>query len=194
MARPSDPIAEIRAHFEKAKQTETGDATAMALATADAEGRPSARMVLLKQVDERGFVFFTNYTSRKAAQLAENPHAALCIYWPSLALQVRVEGPVARVPEEESDAYFASRARGSQIGAWASRQSSPLDSRARLVVRVAKYEARFAARAVPRPPFWGGFRLAPERIELWWNRADRLHERRLYTREGAGWTSTLLYP
>ncbi len=194
MPRPSDPIEEIRAHFERAKETEAGDPTAMSLATADAQGRPSARMVLLKQIDPRGFVFFTNYASRKARQLEENPYAALCIHWPSLALQVRAEGPVARISDEESDAYFATRGRASQIGAWASRQSSALDSRARLVARVAKNEARFAGRAVPRPPFWGGFRLAPERIELWWNRANRLHERRLYLREGDGWTSSLLYP
>ena len=194
MPRLSDPIEEIRAHFERARETESGDPTAMCLATADAEGRPSARMVLLKRIDPRGLVFFTNYTSRKARQIEENPHAALCIHWPSLKVQVRAEGQVARISDDESDAYFATRSRGSQVGAWASRQSSALDSRARLVARVAKYEARFAGRAVPRPPFWGGFRLAPERIELWWNRANRLHERRLYTREGDGWTSELLYP
>ncbi len=194
MARPSDPIEEFRTYFEKARETESGDPTAMALATADAEGRPSVRMVLLKQVDERGFVFFTNYTSRKARQLEENRHAALCIHWISLALQVRVEGTVARISDEESDAYFASRARGSQIGAWASRQSAPLDTRARLLARVAKYEARFAGRSVPRPPFWGGYRLVPERIEMWWNRANRLHERRLFTRDGERWVSSLLFP
>ncbi len=194
MSSPPDPIAELRAHFEKAKATESGDATAMVLATADADGRPSARMVLLKQVDERGFVFFTNYTSRKAAQIEANPHAALCIYWPSLALQVRVEGPVARTSDEESDAYFASRGRGSQLGAWASRQSSPSTPahawwRGSPSTRSGSPPTRCRGR---RSGAGTGWRRSGS--SFWWNRADRLHERRLYTRQGDGWVSTLLYP
>ncbi len=151
-------------------------------------------MVLLKGVDERGFVFYTNYGSRKAAELDANPRAALCFYWPWTGKQFRVEGPVARVPAAESDAYFATRPRASRIGAWASRQSEPLESRARLLARVAKTEARFAGREVPRPDFWGGYRLEPERIEIWHNQLHRLHDRFLYEREGDGWTRRRLFP
>ncbi len=194
MPRPTDPIAEFESALAEARRRETVDATACALATADAAGRPAVRMVLLKQVDERGFVFHTNYGSRKAHQLAENPYAALCFHWPTLARQVRVEGPAERLPPEESDAYFASRARGSQIAAWASRQSEPLDSRARLIGRVAALEARFAGRSVPRPEFWGGYRLRPERMEFWWNQLHRLHDRLLYLRRGEGWSVERLYP
>lgn len=190
----ADPIAEFLAAFERAKKEQPGDPTAMTLATADAKGRPSARMVLLKHVDEQGFVFYTNYESRKSTQLADNPRAALCIYWPTLDLQVRVEGAVERTSDEESDAYFASRARGSQIAAWASKQSQPLSSRARLLARVAEMEARFLGRSIPRPDFWGGFRVIPERIEFWFNQLHRLHDRRLYLRQGDGWTVQRLYP
>lgn len=184
MSRP-DPIAEFLRAYEKAKQaTEPPyDATTMTLATADAEGRPSARMVLLKTVDQRGFVFYTNYESRKAQQLDANPHAALTWHWPTLGLQFRAEGPVTRVSEEESDAYFASRPRGSQIGAWASKQSQPLSSRAKLVARVAATEARFVGREVPRPELWGGYLLRPVRMEIWHNQLHRLHDRKVYTRE-----------
>lgn len=200
-----DPLEEFQAVLERAREEEPWDATAMTLATADAEGRPSARMVLLKAVDQRGFVFYTNYQSRKACQLEANPRAALVWWWPSRDLQVRAEGPVERVSEEESDAYFASRSRGSQIGAWASKQSRPLSSRARLVARVAEMEARFAGREVPRPPFWGGYLLRPERIELWYNQLHRLHDRRLYVRVGddpadgetgaaGGWREERLFP
>jgi pyridoxamine 5'-phosphate oxidase len=191
-----DPIAEFRDAFAQAKQRVEPpyDPTACALATADAAGRPSVRVVLLKHVDERGFVFYTNYASRKADQLAENPWAALVFHWAPTARQVRAEGRCEKVPPEESDAYFASRDHGSRIGAWASKQSQPLPSRAHLVARVAKAEVRFAGRAVPRPEFWGGYRLVPERMEFWWNQLHRLHDRLLYTRDGDGWTVQRLYP
>ena len=200
MPAPADPIALFARSFERARRSSAADAadgadpTAVCLATADADGRPAARMVLLKGFDPRGFVFYTNYGSRKAGELAVNPRAALCFYWPVIGEQIRVEGTIEKVSEEESDAYFASRDRASQLGAWASRQSEPLTSRARLLGRLAKTEARFAVGAVPRPPFWGGFRLIPERIEIWRSRLHRLHERLLYRRDGDGWTSQRLYP
>jgi pyridoxamine 5'-phosphate oxidase len=152
-------------------------------------------VVLLKHADEDGFVFYTNYGSRKAQQMEENPRAALCFYWKALDQQVRAEGPVERVSGEESDAYFASRPRGSRIAAWASKQSQELPSRAHLLGRVARLEARFAGRDVPRPDFWGGYRLRPERMEFWWNQLHRLHERLLYTRDREGeWEVQRLYP
>ncbi|MCP4204681.1 MAG: pyridoxamine 5'-phosphate oxidase [bacterium] len=189
-----DPIAEFAALFERAKHLEEGDATACALASANDQGLPSVRMVLLKEFGETGFVFYTNYRSRKALELDSNPHAALCFYWYSIGQQVRIEGNVKRVTEEESDAYFASRGRQSRIGAWASKQSQPLESRARLLRRVAKLEARYALGPVPRPPFWGGFRVIPERIEFWSNELYRLHDRRLFTRRDDGWVMERLYP
>lgn len=170
------------------------DTSPVALATADASGRPSIRMVLLKRVDERGFVFHTNYDSRKARELAENPHAALCLHWPTLEQQIRVEGVVERLPADESDDYFHSRPRGSQIGAWASRQSQVLPSRDRLETAVREIEQRFAGQPVPRPPFWGGFLLVARRIELWQGRTDRLHDRLVYVREGERWIAERLYP
>ncbi|WP_437826781.1 pyridoxamine 5'-phosphate oxidase [Sorangium sp. So ce1153] len=191
---PTDPFVLARELLEQRQTTEPTDATAMTLATADASGRPSARMVLLKGIDDRGFVFFTNYGSRKAAELEANPFAALCIHWAKAAEQIRVEGRVERVTEAESDAYFATRPRGSQIGAWASRQSAPLPSRERLIERVREIEARFDGRPVPRPEFWGGYRVVPDRIELWRGQESRLHDRVVYHRDGDGWRVERLYP
>lgn len=189
-----DPLAFARDLLEQRKASEPTDATAVALATADASGRPAVRMVLLKGIDARGFVFYTNHESRKARDLAENPRAALCFHWATAAEQLRAEGPIERVSDAESDSYFASRPRGSQIGAWASQQSATLGSREDLLARVREVEERFAGQAVPRPPFWGGYRLVPERIEIWQGQPSRLHDRVLYTREGDGWRITRLYP
>jgi pyridoxamine 5'-phosphate oxidase len=182
-----DPIARFAALFERARREEPADPTAMALATADAQGRPSVRMVLLKGADARGFVFFTNRNSRKARELAENARAALCAHWPTLAVQVRVEGGVETVSDAESDAYYATRPRESQIGAWASRQSEPLASREELLAAFDETSRRYASGPVPRPPNWGGYRILPERIEFWRSREFRLHERLLYVREGGTW-------
>jgi pyridoxamine 5'-phosphate oxidase len=170
------------------------DTTPVALGTADADGRPSVRIVLLRGVDERGFVFYTNYNSRKARDLAANPYASLCFDWPALEEQIRVEGSVERVAADESDAYFAGRPRESQLGAWASAQSEILPSREHFEQEYAATEARWADQLVPRPPFWGGFRIAPSRIEFWYGRAARLHDRILYVREGMNWTVHRLYP
>ncbi len=188
-----DPLAIFDAWLKEAEQSEPNDPNAMALATADPGGRPSVRMVLLKGHDARGFVFYTNRDSRKAGELAENANAALLFHWKSLRRQVRVEGPVTRVTDAESDAYFASRSRASQLGAWASDQSQPLDERATFEARYAKIDARFPG-DVPRPPHWGGYRVAPTAIELWEDRPGRLHHRRLFTRTDAGWDMGLLYP
>jgi pyridoxamine 5'-phosphate oxidase len=189
----ADPIeafleAVTRAH---AQQIDTAPA---ALATSDRAGRPSVRIVLIRGADARGFAFFTNYASRKAVELAENPRAALCIHWPLLDEQIRIEGQVARLPDDESDEYFASRPRGSQLGAWASDQSQILPSRATLEERYLGVERRFEGSPVTRPPFWGGYRLVPDRIEFWQGRADRLHDRLLYLREGDTWRTERLYP
>ena len=189
-----DPISEFATLFADARAREPFDATACALATSTPEGRPSVRIVLLKAADARGFTFFTNYESRKARELTANPHGALCFHWPTLGVQVRVEGPVSRVTSEESDEYFASRPRESQIGAWTSEQSRPIGSREALLARFHGLEARYANQPVPRPPHWGGFRLAPQRIELWWSRDHRLHDRIVYTRSEEGWTSERLQP
>ena len=167
----------------------------MALATVDADGRPSARMVLLKGHDARGFVFYTNLESRKGLALAANPHAALLFHWKSLTRQIRIEGAVEPVSDAEADAYFASRARDSRIGAWASDQSRPLKSRAHFLKRVAEFGVRYAVGDVPRPPHWSGFRLVPDRIEFWQDQAFRLHERRVFVREASGvWDEGLLFP
>ncbi len=196
MARPHahDPLERFREWFEEAQAKEGGDPTAAALATADARGRPSVRMVLVKHVDERGFVFYTNLESRKALDLRANPYAALVFHWRALARQVRIEGPVAQVGDEEADAYFATRPRGAQIGAWASAQSRPMKGRFELEREVAKFTAKFGVGHVPRPPFWSGFRIAPERIEFWSEGKFRLHDRTLYHRERDAWRVERLYP
>jgi pyridoxamine 5'-phosphate oxidase len=170
------------------------DTTPAALATADGSGRPAVRIVLIRHVDERGFVFHTNYNSRKAADLRENPHAALCIFWPSLEEQIRIEGATERISEAESNAYFAGRPRGSQIGAWASDQSAQLASADVLLSRMHEVEQRFEGQPVPRPPHWGGIRVVPQRVEFWYGRPNRLHDRVLYVRGGARWQMSRLYP
>ncbi len=188
------PFTRFAEWFAEAGQSEPNDPNAMALATATPDGRPSVRMVLLKEMDSRGFVFYTNLESLKGVQLSANPHAALCFHWKSLRRQVRVEGAVEPVSAEDSDAYFHSRPRLSRIGAWASRQSRPLESRFHLEKRVAEYTARFAVGEVPRPDHWGGFRLVPERFEFWEDRPFRLHDRILYTRHDDGWRPQHLFP
>jgi pyridoxamine 5'-phosphate oxidase len=190
----AEPFALFAQWFAEAKAKEPSDAEAMTLATATRGGAPSARIVLLRGCDERGFVFFTNYDSRKGVELIANPRAAVNFHWKSLQRQVRVEGRVEPVTEAEGDAYFAHRARMSQLGAWASDQSRPLDSRATFEKRLAEVEKRFAGKPVPRPPRWSGFRLVPEAIEFWEERPFRLHDRILYRRQAEGWTTTRLYP
>jgi pyridoxamine 5'-phosphate oxidase len=190
----TDPHSLFEEWFAEARLSEPNDANAVALATADAAGRPSVRMVLLKGHDERGFVFYTNLDSRKGGELADNPRAALLFHWKSLRRQVRVEGDVEPVATAEADAYFATRSRDSQLGAWASDQSRPLASRALFESRYEEMRARFEGGEVPRPPRWSGFRVVPERIEFWSDRAHRLHERRLFERSGDGWSEGLLYP
>jgi pyridoxamine 5'-phosphate oxidase len=192
-ATDSDPIALYLRLAERARM-EGIDTAPAALGTVDGSGRPSVRIVLLRRVDVRGFVFFTNYESRKARALAEHPAAALCQHWPALEEQIRIEGSVERVDGVESDAYFAGRPRESQLGAWASEQSRELASRDVLEARLREVETRFDGQTVARPPFWGGFRVVPERIEFWNGRAGRLHERLLYTRSADAWTTSWLYP
>ena len=189
-----DPFALFDAWFAEAQASELNDANAMALATADASGQPAVRMVLLKDHGPDGFVFYTNQQSRKANDIAADPKVALLFHWKSLRRQVRIEGPVTPVTAAEADAYFATRSRDSQLGAWASDQSRPLDSRETFEARFEAMKARFEGGEVPRPPHWSGYRIAPDRIEFWQDRAHRLHERRLFTRTATGWDEGLLYP
>ena len=191
----SEPFALFEAWFVEARAREPNDSNAMALATADAEGRPSVRMVLLKGHGRDGFVFYTNRYSRKAHDMSVNPHAALLFHWKSLRRQIRIEGSLTHASDAESDAYFASRAHDSQLGAWASDQSQPLDSRATFEQRFEQVKARYEGQDVPRPPHWGGYRLTPHHIEFWQDRAHRLHERRVFdlARNGT-WSEGLLYP
>ena len=190
---PDDPFALFHRWMEEAEAAEPHDANAMALATTGTSG-PSARMVLLKDVSKGGFVFYTNAESRKGEELQAGSAAALLFYWKSLRRQIRIEGPVARVSDEEADAYFASRPRGSQIGAWASLQSRELPARAELDRRTAMFEERFAGGDVPRPEHWYGWRVTPRHFEFWIDRRDRLHERYIYAPAGGGWTKAMLYP
>jgi pyridoxamine 5'-phosphate oxidase len=190
----ADPITEFQNAVERA-QAHQVDTAPVALATADAHGRPSVRMVLLRGADASGFVFHTNYNSRKGRDLDGNPHAALCFHWVTLDEQIRVEGRVERLPDAESDEYFQSRPRGSQLGAWASAQSEVLPARETLEEQYREVERRFQdIEVIPRPPFWGGYRLVPDQIEFWYGRPDRLHDRVLYTREGDRWRIERLYP
>jgi pyridoxamine 5'-phosphate oxidase len=192
----AEPLALFDAWMEEAKRSEPADPTAMTLATVDKDGLPNARMVLLKGVDARGFVFYTNTESQKGRELIAHPKAALVFHWKSLTRQVRVRGPVERVTDAEADAYYATRARMSQIGAWASKQSSPLESRHAFEKAVAFYTAKHAIGAVPRPPYWSGFRVVPTVMEFWHDRPFRLHDRVEYRRQTPGhpWLKTRLYP
>jgi pyridoxamine 5'-phosphate oxidase len=193
-ADAEEPFRLFRSWLAEAEASEPNDPNAMALATVDADGVPDVRMVLLKGADEAGFVFYTNTESAKGEELAANPKAALVFHWKSLRRQVRVRGPVARVSGAEADAYFRSRPRDSRIGAWASRQSRPLESRFALEKAVASYAAKYAIGEVPRPPHWTGFRIAPLQMEFWQDRPFRLHDRIRFTRTNSGWDKTRLYP
>jgi pyridoxamine 5'-phosphate oxidase len=193
-AADPDPIAQFRRWFDAALAADLHEPNAMTLATATPEGRPSARIVLLKGFDERGFVFYTSYEGRKGRELETNPTCALVFYWGELERQVRVEGRVSRIPEEESDEYFGSRPRGSQLGAWASEQSRPVEGRDALEERLRNLEAEYEGRELPRPPFWGGYRVEPEVMEFWQGRENRLHDRLVYRRSGGSWMRERLQP
>ena len=196
MTNPShmDPFAWFAAWFAEAQASELNDPNAMTVATTTADGHPSARIVLLKDYDERGFVFYTNKQSRKGQELIANPRAALLFHWKSLHRQIRIEGPVQDVTDAEADGYYASRARISRLGAWASDQSRPLPARAELERRVAEMEASYPGETIPRPPHWSGFRVVPESFEFWQDMPFRLHDRHVFTRTATGWTESLLFP
>ena len=189
-----DPVVQFRAWFRDALAADLHESNAMTLATTTPDGRPSARVVLLKGYDERGFVFYTNYEGRKAHELEANPLCALLFYWGELERQVRIEGRASRVSVEESDAYFTSRPRGSRLGAWASEQSRPVQGRSVLEERVRALEAEYEGREIPRPPFWGGYRVEPHTIEFWQGRENRLHDRLVYLRNEGGWKIVRLQP
>lgn len=190
----SDPTALLASWIEDAGGENSIEAVAMCLATVDSDGKPSARIVLLRGLDRDGLRFFTSYTSRKGRELAANPFAAATFYWPNLSRQVRVEGQVAMLSENESDAYFASRPRGHRLAAWSSEQSEPIDSTEILVERFAHFDQRFEDQDVPRPHSWGGYRLVPSRFEFWISRPNRMHDRLVYTRYGATWKISRLQP
>ncbi len=189
-----DPVEQFRRWFDEALAADLHEPNAMTLATATPGGRPSARIVLLKGFDERGFVFYTNYEGRKARELEDNPDCALLFYWGELERQVRVEGRASRIPKEESDAYFASRPRGSRLGAWASEQSRTIESREALEHRLRELEERYGGAEIPRPPFWGGYRVEPDSVEFWQGRENRLHDRLIYRRSEGGWKIERLQP
>ena len=193
----NDPITHFKSWLSEAEKSEPNDPTAVALATADSNGMPNVRMVLLKGVDQQGFVFYTNFESAKGDELAVNPQAALCFHWKSLRRQVRVQGSIEVVADQEADDYFASRAKDSQIGAWASQQSRPLENRFALEKAVARFAAKHALGAVPRPPYWSGYRLVHEKIEFWTDKPFRLHDREVFYRDPRsdnGWRKEKLYP
>jgi pyridoxamine 5'-phosphate oxidase len=194
MATSDDPIALFNSWFAEAREAETNDPNAMALATATRDGKPSVRMVLLKAHGPDGFTFYTHVGSRKGQEISSNPNVALLFHWKSLGRQIRIEGAIERVSPAEADAYFATRGRDSQLGAWASDQSQPLPDRATFEARFKEAEQKFEGTEVPRPSGWLGFRVVPERIEFWTAREHRLHERRLFTRTAGGWAEGLLYP
>ena len=190
----SDPLTLFAHYFSCAKEDVSHDSMAVALATATPDGFPSLRMVLLKAIDDRGLVFFTNYESRKGRELTENPHAAMCFYWPRSEVQVRAEGVVERLSPSDSDAYFQTRPRLSQVGAWASQQSARLPRRQDLLDRVAEVESQYAGKDIPRPSNWGGFLLVPRRMEFWQGEPGRLHDRLVYERHDSGWQTFRLFP
>jgi pyridoxamine 5'-phosphate oxidase len=190
----ADPFARFARWYAEAEASEPSDPNAMTVVTATPDGRPSARTILLKGVDPRGFVFYTNKESRKSDELAGNPHIALLFYWKSLGRQIRIEGKVEAVTDAEADAYFASRLRISRLGAWASQQSRPLDARTTLERRLAEYEAKYPGDDIPRPPYWSGYRVLPRRFEFWQDMEYRLHDRTTYDRTPDGWTMGKLFP